>query len=168
MSRDLKKNSTLESIDRFTDQKYTIMDFMDEILVVCPECMACASVRPIPGKDDSLFANRRFSCTCCGTTMDKKAKKVLLSSDGAPVDSYFNLPLWLKTGQGSKTLWVYNKKHLEYIESFVQAIHRMRGHGLPGCSNCSIISRLPKWIKKGSNRKQVLSLIQKLKDSLND
>ena len=162
------KKSALDPIDRFTDQKYTITDFMDEILVVCPECSSRAIVKPIPGKEVSLFADRRLTCTVCGLTKDKKVKRALLSNDDAPVEGYFKLPLWLMAGQGTKTLWVYNKRHLEYIESFVQAIHRMRGHGSPGCSNCSIISRLPRWIKKGSNRKQVLSLIQKLKDSIND
>ncbi|MCP3898651.1 MAG: TFIIB-type zinc ribbon-containing protein [Desulfobacteraceae bacterium] len=160
------RNSTSESTDRFTDQKHTIIDFMDEILIVCPECSSCAIVKPIPGKDNSLFSDRRLTCTGCGLTKDKKVKNVLLSNNDAPVESYFKLPLWLMAGQGAKTLWAYNKRHLEYIESFVQAIHRMRGHDLPGCSNCSIISRLPKWIKKGSNRKQVLSLIQKLLKSL--
>ncbi len=162
----MNKNSNSNPIDRFTDQKLTIMDFMDEILVICPGCSNCAHIKPIPGNEVSMFTDRRLTCTSCGMTKEKKTKKVLLNNEGSPLDCYFGLPLWFIKGHGAKTLWAYNKKHLEYIESFVKATHRMRDLDGTECLNNSIVSRLPGWIKKGSNRKQILSLIQKLKGSI--
>lgn len=161
-----EKAKNMNATDRFVDQKLTIADFMDEYLVICPQCEACASVKLLPGGEDTIFSPRRLTCAKCGLVKDKKPERATIVSDGGPVDGYFHLPLWLVTSQGIEDLWAYNLRHLEYIESFVRASHRTRQLDVPGCLNCSIISRLPRWIKKGSNRKRVLSLIQKLKDSV--
>ena len=151
---------------RFTDQKLTIGDFMDEILVRCPRCGHCAVVAPPPGGDTALSADRRLSCRHCGLVKDKTPESVMLGIDSLPVDSYFELPLWLQTQNGPHTLWAYNQRHLDYIESFVRAAHRDRPSDMEGGLNRTMISRLPLWIKKSANRQRVLSMIAKLKQTL--
>lgn len=156
----------MTTTDRFADQKLTIADFTDRILVVCPQCGACASVLPLPGGDTQLFAMRRLACQSCGLVKDKKVRQAIFGRTHGPVDSYFEMPLWLVAHQGTESLWAYNLEHLTYIESFVAAAHRTRNLDAPGCLNCSIISRLPRWIKKAGNRQKVLAMIQKLKNSI--
>lgn len=143
----------------------TIADFVDEILVVCPQCRACASVRPAPGGEKELLSPRRLACLHCGLAKDIEPNAATFWGDDACLDCYFGLPLWLVAGQGERILWAYNFAHLAYIESFVAAAHRMRRLDEPGCLNRSVISRLPRWIKKAGNRKHVLTLIQELKES---
>lgn len=156
----------MDTQKRFLDQKLTSMDFMDEILVVCPKCSGCASVKPLPGEKVSFRSPRRMCCPSCGLTKDKPPRKVPLKNGAALVESFFERPLWLVAARGDKTIWAYNRKHLDYIADFVGAVHRERNLEAPGCLNCSIISRLPALIKKGSNRKQVLNLIQRMRESL--
>ena len=153
-------------VDKFVDQKYTWADFIHEFLVVCPRCSSCARVIPLPGGEAELNSPRRLTCTSCGMVKDLQPKGITLGNIGDPVDSYFQLPLWLKTQHGEESLWFYNLKHLEYIKSYIAASIRTRNLDSPGCLNCSIVSRLPMWMKKGSNRKRVLSRIKELKDSI--
>ena len=39
-------------------------------------------------------------------------------------DPYFDYDLWYKANFKGKTLFAYNEKHLEYLESYIQAKHR--------------------------------------------
>jgi len=152
--------------ERFTDEKLTLQDFLDEILVVCPRCQSRASVTPTPGGDGSVFAPRRLVCAACGLVRQKTTRKISLGSRGTPRDAYFGEPLWLRMGWGRKTLWAYNVRHLDYLEAFVRAGLRAHSRTNPACSNCSVISRLPKWMKDASNREHLLAMMKKLRATL--
>jgi len=152
--------------ERFTDDKLTLADFLDEILVVCPRCAERASVKPEPGGNGTMFAPRRLICGSCGLTRRVKKGTVTLGARGIPRDAYFGEPLWLRASWGRKTLWAYNARHLAYIEAFVRAGLRAHSRTNPACSNCSLISRLPRWMKEAANRKQILGMVAKLRDTL--
>lgn len=90
-----------------------------------------------------------------------------LGNKDNPVDSYFHFPLWLQARCGRHILWAYNLRHLEYIEAFVQASLRERGHREEhGWSNRSLFSRLPQWLKAAKNREKILQTIVLLKQSI--
>ncbi|MFA6957000.1 MAG: hypothetical protein WC538_14120 [Thermoanaerobaculia bacterium] len=151
---------------RFVDEKLTLTEFLDEVLVVCPRCGACAPVRPEPGGDGAMFAPRRLVCVSCGLTRRIKAKTVTLGARGTPRDPWFGEPLWLRASWGRKTLWAYNARHLAYLEAFVRAGLRAHSRTNPRCSNCSLISRLPAWMKEAGNRGRILAMIAKLRATL--
>jgi len=151
---------------RFTDAKITLASFLDEILVVCPRCAQRARVTPEPKSDGTMFAPRRLVCAACGLTREVRKGTVTLGARGTPRDAYFGEPLWLRASWGRKTLWAYNARHLAYLEDFVRAELRAHSRTNPACSNCSVISRLPRWMKEAGNRKQLLSMIAKLRATL--
>lgn len=151
---------------RFTDAKITLASFLDEILVVCPRCAARASVTPEPKSDATMFAPRRLVCSTCGLARQVKTTKVTLGARGMPRDAYFGEPLWLRASWGRRTLWAYNARHLSYLEEFVRAELRAHSRTNPACSNCSLISRLPRWMKEAGNREHLLAILKKLHDSL--
>lgn len=145
---------------RFRDTQETHYSFIDEHLVVCPQCSACACVVRIDPQQDSVFAPRRLSCHKCGYTKDWQEREV---SFGSGCDSYFGLPLWLQAPVGNRLLWAYNLRHLRLIEEFVQAtLRERRAHNSAGWHNKSIISRLPDWIKTSKNRRDILKTIESL------
>ncbi|MGK2858335.1 MAG: hypothetical protein ACSLFQ_14130, partial [Thermoanaerobaculia bacterium] len=143
--------------------KLTLADFLDEIFVVCPRCAERASVAPEPGGDGTMFAPRRLVCASCGLARRVKPGTVTLGARGTPRDAYFGEPLWLRASWGRKTLWAYNARHLAYLEGFVRAGLRAHSRTSPACSNCSLVSRLPRWMKDAGNRKQILAMITKLR-----
>jgi len=152
--------------ERFRDPKSLIYDFMDEYLVVCPQCAAGARVVPIDLQNSSLFAPRRLFCRHCGHTKDWQ-KKSLSFTDG--YDSYFGLPLWLQIRVGDHMLWAYNHRHLELLDAFIQSpIRERRRDKQTGWRNSTLISRLPEWIKAAKKRKQLLKAIDKLKQRLDE
>lgn len=151
---------------RFTDAKHTLEEFLDEILVVCPRCSKRAMVRPVPDGDVTIFSERRLLCPHCGLARTKKPRSVRLGSRGTPRDAYFGEVLWLQATWGRRIVWAFNLRHLDYLEAFVRAELRSHGRPSPGCSNCSLISRLPRWMKDGSNRLHVLSLMKELRASV--
>src|SRR5215469_10792911 len=103
---------------RFRDTGKTIYEFGHEFLVRCPRCDKCARVVPRNLEDARYFAPRRLICQECGYTQDWDRK----SNVGRDIcDDYFGLPLWLQTPCCSRTLWAYNKEHLDFLENYVKA-----------------------------------------------
>ena len=80
------------------------------------------------------------------------------------VDDYFHLPLWIQSPCCGHTLWAYNWRHLEFIESFVKAALRDRRQDSFGWSKRSMVTRLPRWMKAATNREQILDGIGKLRE----
>jgi hypothetical protein len=149
---------------RFSDERDTLYDFMDEILVVCPECAACARTFRKDARSRDWFAPRRLVCGACGHTREWAGREIRRRWRGAPRDDYFALPLWLQARCAGETLWAYNREHLALLESFVAAQHRERARDAKhGWSNASVASRLPKWIKLAKHRAAILRAIGKLK-----
>jgi hypothetical protein len=83
---------------------------------------------------------------------------------GGPVDPFFGLPLWLQAGCcGGRTLWAFNRRHLDLLEAYVGAKLRERCAS-PGSS--SMLARLPAWVKSAKHRDEVLRTISRLRSSL--
>jgi hypothetical protein len=148
---------------RFRDKGELIYDFTDEFLVECPKCDGMAKIvlaEHYPVKKIRLFAPRRMVCLNCPHT-DSWAGRKTAGGRGA-TDWYFGRPLWLQTGCCGNTLWAYNTRHLDLLESYVAARLRERKPKVK-----SVASRLPNWMKLAKNRPKILRAIGKLKEKLN-
>lgn len=134
----------------------------DPTLVYCPKCQSKAIVCLY---DDEA----RLSCTSCGYHQAKLAEhRTFYWGAENPTDSYFGANLWLQTDCAGKSLWAFNRRHLEYLEEFVSAKHRQRNPNSDTWMNSSLASRLPKWLKSAKNREQVLKAISVLKVKYDD
>lgn len=167
--------NSLPEVDRFDDTRESIYDFGNEFLVVCPKCQMMAKVVPHgPHIQPDTTKRCKLVCLHCGLNkVDRKTRLWWIQVGGAPnpmhvtvggaFDWYFKEPLWLQTECCGNTLWVYNEKHLDFIERYVSASLRTRSP----YRNTSLASRLPQWIKSAKNRKNVLRAIDRLKTRLN-
>ncbi len=146
--------------ERFQDQGSTIYNFLDEFLVQCPQCSACAIVITLDKNSDKiqLFSKRRLVCQKCGHTSEWEGKSVALAGN---IDPYFQLPLWLQIPCCGEILWAYNHKHLNYLENIVEAKLRENKPG-PGPKK-TMMTQLPAWIMNAKNRDEVLKSIVKLR-----
>ena len=150
--------------DLHRDDGTTIHSFTDRFLVRCPDCSRRAEVRRVSPEQTPNPWQARFCCTNCATV---KNKQLSGWSDNVPFDWIFKYPLWLQTECCGETLWAYNLKHLDFLESYVSAKHRV---GLTptdaqklGYQNSTLASRLPSWMITAKNRQAVLKAIRKLK-----
>lgn len=135
----------------------------DPTLVICPQCAGMGKV----------FLNSHFEgqgyevrtvCLSCGFSRQIKTDcKVFDWGEDEPSDGYFDYPLWLVMPCCGHSLWVFNKRHLDFLESFVRAELRGNPQDGLGYANSSLASRLPKWIKAGKNRKPLLEAIKNLR-----
>ena len=146
-------------VERFTDDGKSIYDFLFEFFVECPQCSKFAVLKSFPDEKGSylFYEKRSLVCENCGFIKPYKHTP-------GPVGSDF--PLWLKAKCCGETLWAYNLQHLNHIESYVRADIRSNFPSEDGWKNSSMISRLPKWIKDGSNRSDILKCIEKLKKTV--
>jgi hypothetical protein len=158
-----------EGARRFTDPGTSLDEMLDEILVVCPRCHACARITPTapaPTQDPmrpGLFAPRRLVCVHCGYTREWAEKRIRRSGNSTPVvDDFFDEPLWLQEPFDGKVLWAYNLRHLSLIEAYVAADLREHRRD-PVWKNRSLINRLPRWISSAKNRERVLKALEKLR-----
>jgi hypothetical protein len=147
--------------NRFRDTRETLYHFIEEYLVACPKCAACARVVPLDVDRRNLFDPRRVTCQSCSYSKDWQGQPPI--GIGSAHDSYFGLPLWLQIAVGDRILWFHNLRHLQFVEAFVRATLRERRTDLHGCRNASVISRLPNWVKAAKNRKHILKAIDRLK-----
>jgi hypothetical protein len=132
----------------------------DPTLVVCPKCGGMAKVFPF-GEQPDLGYRVRVTCSSCSYVKDKKGtSKSMYWYDEDPTDGYFKYPLWLKTSCCGKSLWAFNKRHLDFLMSFVSAELRERDQDAYGWANSSLASRLPKWIQASKNREQLTSRLR--------
>ena len=153
--------------DRFEDTGDNIYSFMDETLVVCPQCSGRALSRQVDmDSNASWFSPRRLTCSSCSFVKEWASREITRRWSRAR-DDYFDLPLWLQTPCCGETLWAYNDRHLEFLEEFVGARLRERVRdGEHGWSNGSLASRLPSWMKAAKNREHVLTGLSRLRARL--
>jgi hypothetical protein len=131
----------------------------DPVLIVCPKCSGKAMVVPL--RENKI----RATCHHCGFTSEKSAdKRTFCWHDENPGDGYFGFALWLTTSCCGNSLWAFNNKHLELLESYVAATLRERQvDEKRGWRNASFGSRLSKWIKSAKNREAILKSVNELK-----
>lgn len=145
----------VEEVRRFRDPDLPLEAYLDVVLVRCPSCDACARVALV-GED------RRLTCLACGHARERVKPK--RSVTGAPIDPWFELPLWLRAEVKGEALWAYNAEHLALLRDFVAATHRTdegtRNHMR------SLANRLPKWMGLASNRAVLLRAIDRLAATL--
>jgi len=157
--------------NRFRDRrerKYGY-DFLDEVLIQCPRCGGCATVTPHPGTladenaaSGSRLLHRRLRCAGCGFFKDQKVDSAVV---GSPIDPYFQRPVWLQASCCGNVLWGYNLRHLDLLESYVQAKLRERGELVPWAP-MSLVERLPTWLKAAKNRTEILRTIKRLRSTV--
>lgn len=151
-------------------QKF-LHDFVNEILVVCPQCSGEAIVHSQLSIKNKKYEDIRVVCPGCGFNKTQKeiesrvffskmvnSKSILF---GAPIDPFFKLPLKLLDAVNGNSFWAYNYAHLEFIRTIIDARLRERRSG--SNFNGSIASRLPRWLTSKSNRETALKVIDRLK-----
>ena len=150
--------------DRHIDDGTSIHDFTDLFLVQCPKCSECAEVRRVSSERTPRPWQAKFCCAECATV---QTGQLFGWSENLPVDWIFRYPLWLQADCCGQTLWAYNLEHLNFLESYIGAKHRV---GLSpsdaqeiGYRNSTLASRLPTWMIAAKNRDAVLKTIRKLK-----
>lgn len=155
------------------------LEWRDPVLVVCPRCGGRAAAR-------DTETGARLQCDACTLFRVWSGQDLHATSEGRDVllvrragtwvdpgtghpppgascprthDARFGLPLWLVTGCcGGEVLWARNEVHLDYLEAYVAASLRDRSGGLS--------MKLPTWMKRASNRDEVLRAISRLRATL--
>jgi hypothetical protein len=139
---------------------------LDEVLVVCPRCAGCATVRPRDPARRHPVSPHRLVCGRCALVKDwEPGPRTYGGNYGPSLDPHFSQPLWLQAPCCGQTLWAYNLAHLNYIGAYVAAdLRQRRRHPAHGWSNSSLASRLPRWMVLRKHRDEVLRAVAKLKE----
>lgn len=150
---------------RFRDPRTHIYSLADAgIIVVCPQCFEGAIVRTRHDPTRHWFScYRHLSCLDCAYTAVWQPSAGSSWGDHA-FDPFFRRPLWLQASCcGGKTLWAFNREHLDLIDGYVRARLRERGHDH---AFTSLLEKLPSWIKSAKNRDEIVRTIQHLRERL--
>ncbi len=141
-----------------------LYQFIKDVLVVCPNCEGKALVKT----GDLIFPRCdakevRVVCLHCGYNkqLEQATGKGTYLVTGAPVDPFFQLPVWLQGDFGEHLLWAYNLEHLQFLEQHIGAALRERNG--QETFNSSLGSRLPKWMTAKKHREALLKAIEKLR-----
>jgi hypothetical protein len=165
---------------RFRDDGRVLENFLSTVAVACPRCSSAAQVVPAPsssGASSSAVLTwsspRQLTCLQCGLTGRRKPSSILL---GAPVDPYFQMPVFLAAPFRDRTLWAYNTDHLDVLRRYVAATVRERpiqlGERHSGTAAMpdraarpmSMVEKLPNWMSAAGNREPVLRVLNQLRD----
>lgn len=147
------------------EHRYSISEptVEDPTLVVCPKCEKKAKAFLSDIQPDIGYS-ARVVCSSCGFTKEKTTnERCFYWYEGEPSDSYFDYRLWMVISCCGNSLWAFNRRHLDFLESFVKAELRENPKDDLGYSNSSLASRLPKWIQSKKNRKQIVECLAKLR-----
>lgn len=155
---------------RHIDDGTSIYSFTNLFLVRCPKCESCARVIRIGDEIPSSYG--KLTCTSCGyfketRLLRSKDARISQPIERVPCDWYFELPLWLQSPCCGHILWAFNLDHLSFLESYIDARHRvgLRGDEAErmGIRNATLASRLPEWMIVAKHREDVLQGIRKLR-----
>lgn len=105
----------------------------------------------------------KLKCDQCGDECEYEAHLTRHQKhEGLMCDQVFGLTLWLQKPFGEDVFWTYNYEHLTLLEQYVKAKLRERGIDNKGSKNSLMFSRLPIFITKAGNRKEILKIINDL------
>ena len=81
--------------------------------------------------------------------------------NGQVTDPIFGLPLWLQITWRNELFWAYHYEHLTILREYIAAKHRERGIEPRNTikKNSAMLSRLPSFMTKASNRTEMLRVI---------
>jgi hypothetical protein len=163
----MKKATGKTQTNRFSDAGEHLLDFMNEYAVVCPRCKKLARVAIVDTAAPPLFAPRRLSCLSCGHVAKWQGSGVRSWFSNEPRDWYFDQPFFYRISCCGHELWVFNRRHLQFLREFVSAKIRSRSKGQCGWSNRSLASRMPRWISSARHREDILASLAKLERNMN-
>jgi hypothetical protein len=158
--------SMIMTHSEFKDNGIQLAAFANEFIVECPSCSKRSKViSDVPQSEGtadvfSLTAPRKIACGSCGYSRNWDQQQYAIYSEA--FDWYFGLPLWLQMPCCGETLWAFNERHLEFLESYFNATIRRQTPNV----NKSLVSRLPKWMKDAKNREQIQKGLQELRKRL--
>ena len=152
-------------IHRFADDRSSVYKFIDEILVVCPRCGACARSARLSAEPRDWFAPRRLTCRC-GYSNHWAGRGIAWDWWRSPTDGYFRCPLWLQVRIRGRLLWAFNAHHLDALEQIVRAKLRERAVEAPFGYRGTLLTTLPAWIKAADSREPVLRAISKMRATI--
>jgi hypothetical protein len=157
----MRPNTMPEGADR-------LVEYDDHVLVHCPRCDQCATVRYLRG-------GARLTCTHCGNalTMARSRGRFDPSPWGSPSLYHYNTgerpfgaSLWLETEcYGGNRLWAVNESHLGYIRAFVASTDRTREFPSPP-GDRQLADKLPAWLVAAKHRDEVLRALDRLRATL--
>ena len=137
--------------------------FDDHVLVHCPKCDACATV-------DAASGLVRLTCSACGYVQEARYgpySGVNLRDLGGYARYPIGARLWLETQCCGRRLWALNRRHLDYLESFVASTQRRRDFPrTPNGEPVTLAERLPEWMITAKHRDEVLKGLGRLRARL--
>ncbi|MFN8280415.1 MAG: hypothetical protein U0V49_09040 [Saprospiraceae bacterium] len=156
----------------FDSYPVALNEFVREILVVCPSCSQLALVssgnfQEFKAKNEGLGLSYKY----CGFSrrlepierrQSPAQKNGFILRFGKAINPFFHAELWLLTNYRSRTLWAYKMELLDFISRIISSDLRERHHA--GRTIRGIGSRLLKWILAANARKELLNLINKLRN----
>lgn len=95
-------------------------------------------------------------CPGCGVVTRHRATWV--HENGGTAPQCRGLDLWLQTPCLGRVLWAFDETHLDFLERYVAAGLREEEP-----INCSLASRLPRWIKTAKHRDAVTRALSRLR-----
>lgn len=133
--------------------------FLDPMLVDCPGCGRCATVRLVEPEGAEtpyrrmVFGARRLVCGHCALVRDQPARAMSRTGMG------LKPRLVARTRHGE--LVFHNLEHLDYVRAYLASARRTETHTEAGPRNRSVLSRLPAWAKRAGARDEVVAAIDK-------
>lgn len=103
------------------------------------------------------FEKESLKCNICKKENEYELFWAPYRSNTA-TDPHFGYDLWLQINVKDNVLWGYNKEHLEYIKSYVEATLREDNSR----HKYSLIANLPQWMLAAKNREAITRKIDKL------
>jgi hypothetical protein len=134
--------------------------FRFDILVECPQCSKKAIVKISEPVFSTIKPEVKLICVHCGFNKYLLPQKTTMYSLGAPIDPFFQIPLWLTKSYRKNILWAYNYEHLSFLKEHIAALLRERNG--QAFFNKSLASRLPKWMTSAKSRKDIIDCIYDL------
>ena len=94
----------------------------------------------------------------------KKQRYVVFEDVRHAKDSYFHYPLYFQASYRGKTIWAFNREHLQYLIDYLSADIRARSIDFyETCETmCSQPDMFPAFMKKAKNRDGIVKLLTKL------
>ncbi len=138
----------------FQDENLLLSNFYQEVWIVCPSC----SKKAMATVNDETKTARMF-CTHCGLNKETAAAIDKNATIEMPANQYFQAELWLQIPFKNEVFWVYNDKHMAYLERYISATireHKDRTH-------FTLLEKLPKFYHEAKNREGLMKIIVKLK-----